>query len=50
MTVLASKLSEVRLRLIQEEASNTERVQNVSSHKVSAPVFLRMGLELEDQQ
>lgn len=48
-TLLASKLSEVRLRLTQEEVSTAERGRN-APHKVTASVFIRMGLELEDQQ
>ena len=45
----ALKLSEVRLQLAQEEISQAERGQH-APHKVSASVFIRMGLELEDQQ
>ena len=45
----ALKLSEVRLQLAQEEVSQAERGQH-TPHKVSASVFIRMGLELEDQQ
>ena len=45
----ASKLSEARLRLTQEEAAEAERGQH-TPHKVPASVFIRMGLELEDQQ
>ena len=50
MVVLpASKLSEVRLRLAQEELADAERGQH-TPHKISGSVFVRMGLELEDQQ
>ena len=45
----ASKLSEIRLRLVQEEAAEAERGQR-TPHQVSASVFVRMGLDLEDQQ
>jgi len=45
----ASKLSEVRLRLAEEEISEAERGQHMP-HKVSASVFIRTGLELEEQQ
>jgi len=48
-TKSASKLSEARLRLTQEEAAEAERGKH-TPHKVSASVFIRMGLELEDQQ
>lgn len=46
---LALKLSETRLRLTQEEVTEVERGQH-APHRVSASVFVRMGLELEDQQ
>jgi len=45
----ASKISEARLRLTQEEVAEAERGR-YAPHKVSASVFVRMGLELEDQQ
>ena len=45
----ASKVSAVRLRLAQEETEGTERGGD-AINKVSASVFMRMGLELEDQQ
>jgi len=45
----ASKISEVRLRLAQEEVAEAERGQH-APHKASVSVFIRMGLELEDQQ
>lgn len=45
----ASKLSEIRLRLAQEEADEVERGYR-TPHQVSAAVFIRVGLELEDQQ
>lgn len=45
----ASKVSEIRLRLAQEEAAEVERGQR-APHQVSASVFIRMGLELEEQQ
>lgn len=45
----ALKLSEVRLRLAEGEANEVERGRH-APHKVSASVFIRMGLELEDQQ
>ena len=45
----ASKVSEVRLRLTQEEVTEAERGQH-TPHKISASVFVRMGLDLEDQQ
>lgn len=47
--LLASKVSEVRLRLTQEEAAEAAKGKE-SPHEVSASVFIRMGLELEDQQ
>jgi len=37
------------LRLAEEEAADVERGKE-APHKVSASVFIRMGLELEDQQ
>ena len=49
VTLPASKLSEARLRLTQEEVAEAERGRH-TPHKVSASVFIRMGLELEDQQ
>ena len=45
----ASRISEVRLRLTEEEVAEAERGQ-YALHKISASVFIRMGLELEDQQ
>lgn len=45
----ALKLSEIRLQLAKEEAADVENGQP-SPHKISALVFVRMGLELEDQQ
>ena len=42
-------MSEVRLRLTEEEAAEAERGRT-APHRVSASVFVRMGLELEDQQ
>lgn len=45
----ASKISEVRLQLAQEEVADAERGKH-APHKISASVFIRMGLELEDQQ
>ena len=45
----ASKLTEIRLRLAEEEAADAEMGQR-TPHQVSASVFVRMGLELEDQQ
>ena len=45
----ASKLSEVRLRMTHEEVAEAERGQH-TPHKISMSVFIRMGLELEDQQ
>lgn len=45
----ASKLSEARLRLTQEEVAEAEHGQH-APHKISVSVFIRMGLELEDQQ
>jgi len=45
----ASKLSEVRLQLTQDEVAEVERGHH-APHMVSASVFVRMGLELEDQQ
>ena len=47
--MLASRVSEARLRLTQEEATEAAKGKE-SPHKVSASVFVRMGLELEDQQ
>lgn len=47
--LLALKLSEVRLRLTEEEAAEAERGRR-APHMISASVFVRMGLELEDQQ
>lgn len=49
VVLLASKVSEVRLRLAQEEAAEVEKGQR-APHQISASVFIRMGLELEDQQ
>ena len=46
---IGSKVSEARLRLTEEEAAEAER-GTTAPHKVSASVFVRMGLELEDQQ
>ena len=48
-TFPALKLSKVRLQLTQEEVAKAEHGQH-APHKVSASVFVRMGLELEDQQ
>jgi hypothetical protein len=45
----ASKISEARLQLTQGEATKAERGHQ-APHKVPASVFVRMGLELEDQQ
>ena len=45
----ASKISEARLQLTQEEVTEAERGRHMP-HKVSASVFVRMGLELEEQQ
>ncbi|KAF9779310.1 hypothetical protein BJ322DRAFT_1113656 [Thelephora terrestris] len=45
----ASKVSAARLRLTQEETEEAER-GNEALHTVSASVFIRAGLELEDQQ
>jgi hypothetical protein len=45
----ASKLAEVRLWLTQEEVAEAERGKH-TPHKISTSVFVRMGLELEDQQ
>ena len=45
----ASKLSEARLRLTQEEVTEAEQGQH-APHEVTASVFIRMGLELQDQQ
>lgn len=44
-----SKVSEARLRLTEEEAEEAESGKE-APHKVSASVFIRMGLELKDQQ
>ena len=44
-----SKLSEARLRLTEGEVAEVQRGQQ-APHKVSASVFVRMGLELEEQQ
>lgn len=49
LAFLASKLSEIRLRLLQEEAAEAERGQRLP-HEVTPSVFIRMGLDLEDQQ
>ena len=49
LSLLASKVSEARLRLTREEAAEAEKGKD-SPHKVSALVFIWMGLELEDQQ
>ena len=46
---LASKVSAARLRLTEEETTEAERGKGALD-KVSASVFVRMGLELEDQQ
>ena len=45
----ASKLSEAQLWLTQEEVTEAEQGQH-APHKVTASVFIRMGLELQDQQ
>ena len=45
----ASKVSAARLRLTQQEATEAETGKETLD-KVSASVFVRMGLELEDQQ
>ena len=45
----ALKISEIRLRLAQEEAEEAENGQR-TPHQISASVFVRMGIELEDQQ
>jgi len=45
----ASKVSEIRLRLAQEEATEAEKGQRLP-HQVSPSVFIRNGLDLEDQQ
>ena len=45
----ALKLMEVQLRLTREEVADKEHGQH-APHKISASVFIRMGLELEDQQ
>jgi len=45
----ASKVSEIRLRLAQEEAAEAEKGQRLP-HQVSPSVFVRIGLDLEDQQ
>ena len=47
--LLALKVSEIRLQLAEKEAVEVERGQR-APHQVSASVFIRMGLELEDQQ
>lgn len=49
ITLPASKISEVRLQLAEEEVADAERGKH-ALHKVSASVFVRMGLELEEQQ
>ena len=46
---LGSKVSEAQLWLTEEEAADAEK-GIAAPHKVSALVFVRMGLELEDQQ
>ena len=46
---IGSKVSEVRLQLTKEEAAEAEK-GITAPHRVSASVFVRMGLELEDQQ
>jgi len=45
----ALKISEIRLRLAQEEAEEAENGQR-APHQISVSVFVRMGIELEDQQ
>ena len=45
----ASKLSEARLWLTQEEVTEAEQGQH-ALHEVTTSVFIRMGLELQDQQ
>ena len=47
--VSASKVSAARLRLTEEETADAQRGKEALNH-VSASVFVRMGLELEDQQ
>ena len=49
LSLPASKLSQARLQLAEEESTNMARGQH-APHQVSAAVFIRMGLELEDQQ
>lgn len=45
----ALKISEIRLRLAQEEIDRVGSGEK-SLHQISPSVFIRMGLELEDQQ
>ena len=45
----ASKVSEIRLRLAQEEAAEAEKGQRLP-HQVSPSIFIRNGLDIEDQQ
>ncbi|KAF9780594.1 hypothetical protein BJ322DRAFT_1112579 [Thelephora terrestris] len=45
----ASKVSKARLRLSQEEVTEAESGRE-PLHKASPSVFIRVGLELEDQQ
>ena len=49
MDLPGSKFVSARLQLAQEELAEAERGQH-TRHKVPASVFIRMGLELEDQQ
>ena len=49
MVFPGSKLAEVRLRLAQEELAEAERGKHTPLG-VPASIFIRMGLELEDQQ
>ena len=45
----ASKVSAARLRLTEEETVDAQRGKE-GLDNISASVFVRMGLELEDQQ
>ena len=47
--LIALKLTEARLRLTQGDITGAERGRH-APHRISASVFIRMGLELEDQQ
>ena len=46
---VASNFNSVKWKLSEAEALDPQS-RNVAPHKLSPPSFVRMGLELEDQQ